>query len=176
MRGYSLVVVINQFAINDDLYIKKYNTRHKIRFIINNKRFIYRNICRLIYIKHNKSLNMATMNISENLADNTILTEIGARIAQRRLELQLTQAELAEQAGIAKRTVERIESGGSAQMASVVRILRVLDLLPGLDRMLPAAGPRPMDLLKQKGKPRQRASRRRHSKQASTTWSWNENP
>lgn len=116
------------------------------------------------------------MEISKNLADGAILAEIGARITQRRLELQLTQAELAEQAGIAKRTVERIEAGGSAQMASVVRILRVLDLLPGLDRMLPAAGPRPMDLLKQKGKPRQRASRRRHSKQASTTWSWNENP
>ena len=115
------------------------------------------------------------MDISKNIADDAILAEMGARMAQRRLELQLTQADLAEQAGIAKRTIERIEAGGSAQMASVVRILRVLDLLPGLDRMLPAAGPRPMDLLKQKGKPRQRASRQRHSKPTSKTWSWNEN-
>lgn len=116
------------------------------------------------------------MNIDKNLTDDAILAEIGSRIAQRRLELQLTQAELAEQAGIAKRTVERIEAGGSAQMASVVRILRVLDLLPGIDRMFPVVGPRPMDLLKHKGKLRQRASRRRHSTQPSTTWSWNENP
>ena len=118
---------------------------------------------------------MATMESIKNLTNDAILAEIGARLAQRRIDLQFTQAELAEQAGIAKRTVERIEAGGSAQMASVVRILRVLDLLPGLDRMLPVAGPRPMDLLKQKGKPRQRASRRRHSTQPSTTWSWNEN-
>lgn len=114
------------------------------------------------------------MDISKNLANDAILAEIGVRLAQRRLDLQLTQADVAEQAGIAKRTVERIEAGGSAQMSSVVRILRVLDLLPGLERMFPEAGPRPMDLLKQKGKVRQRASRPRHSEQPSKTWSWNE--
>ncbi len=97
------------------------------------------------------------MKISKLLADDAILAEIGKRIARRRLDLQLTQADLAEQAGVAKRTVERVEAGASAQMSSMIRILRVLDLLPGLDRMIPEAGPRPMDLLKRKGKVRQRA-------------------
>src|SRR3989337_163751 len=101
------------------------------------------------------------MKISKLLADDAILAEIGERVARRRLDLQLTQAEMAEQAGVAKRTVERIEAGASAQMSSIIRILRVLDLLPGLDRMIPEVGPRPMDLLKRKSKVRQRASRRR---------------
>jgi len=73
------------------------------------------------------------MKISRQLTDDAILAEIGARIAHHRLNLQLTQAALAEQAGVGKRTVERIEAGGSAQMASVVRVFRVLELLSSLD-------------------------------------------
>ena len=112
------------------------------------------------------------MKISKLLADDAILAEIGERVARRRLDLQLTQAEMAEQAGVAKRTVERIEAGASAQMSSIIRILRVLDLLPGLDRMISEVGPRPMDLLKRKSKVRQRASRRRRSDRPGKPWSW----
>jgi len=114
------------------------------------------------------------MKISNLLADDIILAEIGERIARRRLDLQLTQAAVAEQAGVAKRTLERIEAGASAQMSSIIRILRVLDLLPGLDRMIPEVGPRPMDLLKRKGKLRQRASSRRHSDRSDEPWSWDD--
>lgn len=115
------------------------------------------------------------MKISKILADDAILAEIGERVVRRRLDFQLTQADVAEQAGVAKRTVERIEAGASAQMSSIIRIFRVLDLLPGLDRMLPEAGPRPMNLLKQKGKVRQRASRRRRSDRPGKPWSWDDN-
>ena len=114
------------------------------------------------------------MKISSLLADDAILTEIGERIAHRRLGLQLTQAEVAEQAGVAKRTVERIEAGASAQMSSMIRILRVLDLLPGLDRTIPEAGPRPMDLLRKKGKVRQRASKRRRPDGSDEPWTWDD--
>jgi len=44
--------------------------------------------------------------------------------------------------------------------------------LPGLDRMLPEARPGPMDLLKRKGKVRQRASGRRASSEPKKPWSW----
>ncbi len=114
------------------------------------------------------------MEISKLLADDAILAEIGGRVARRRLDLQLTQADVAEQAGVAKRTVERIESGASAQMSSIIRILRVLDLLPGLDRMIPEAGPRPMDRLKRKGKVRKRASSHRRSRRSDEPWSWDD--
>ena len=112
------------------------------------------------------------MKVSKLLSDDAILAEIGERIAHHRLNLQLTQADLAEQAGIAKRTVERVEAGASAQMSSMIRIFRVLDLLPGLDRIIPEAGPSPMDLLKRKGKLRQRASGSRRSGQADESWNW----
>jgi transcriptional regulator with XRE-family HTH domain len=112
------------------------------------------------------------MKIADLLTDGAILAELGERMARRRLDLQLTQADLAEQAGVAKRTVERMEAGASAQMSSMIRILRVLDLLPGLDRMIPEAQPGPMDLLKRKGKVRQRASKRGRTEPPDKPWSW----
>lgn len=114
------------------------------------------------------------MKISKLLTEVAILSEIGERIARRRIDLQLTQADVADQAGVAKRTVERIESGASAQMSSMIRIFRVLGLLPGLDRMIPEVGPRPMDLLKRKGKVRQRASSRRRSDLPDEPWTWDD--
>jgi len=114
------------------------------------------------------------MKISDLLTDEAILAEMGSRIAARRVDLQLTQAAVAEQAGIAKRTLERMEAGHSSQMSSMVRVLRVLDALSGLDNLVPEAGPRPMDLLKRKGKVRQRASGRRAAPPAGKSWSWDD--
>ena len=107
-----------------------------------------------------------------DLSDEAILEELGRRLSRRRLDLQLTQARLAEEAGVSKRTVERIESGNPAQTISLIRILRVLDLLSGLDSMLPKPGPRPMDLLKLQGKERKRASRKRKSTVQESGWTW----
>lgn len=110
------------------------------------------------------------------MTDDAVLEALGRRLARRRIDLQLTQAHLAEQAGVSKRTVERIEAGAPAQSVSLVRILRVLGLLKGLDQLIPETGPSPMELLKRKGKERRRASSREVSKGAShrsaETWTW----
>lgn len=112
------------------------------------------------------------MEISHLLTDEAILAELGDRLAGRRLDLQLTQAEVAEQAGIAKRTLERMEAGHSSQLSSLVRVLRVLDAMPGLEALVPAAGPRPMDQLRRQGKTRQRAPGKRRKQTADEPWTW----
>lgn len=106
------------------------------------------------------------------MSDEAILKEIGRRLARRRLELELTQAELAERAGVSKRTVERVEAGESTQTSTLIRIFRILGLLDNLDSLIPASGPRPLDLLKLRGKERQRASSKKGKEQAGATWSW----
>jgi len=111
------------------------------------------------------------MKIDGMLTDEAVLGELGGRIAQRRLELQLTQAMLAEQAGVSKRTVERIEAGATTQMSTMIRILRTLELLDRLDGLVPEGGPRPMDMLKLKGAARQRAAGHRKKKSAEK-WQW----
>ena len=114
------------------------------------------------------------MKITGLLTDDAVLAELGARIAGRRVELQLTQAAVAEQAGIAKRTLERMEAGQTSQLATLVRVLRVLDAASGLDNLIPESGPSPMDLLKQMGKVRRRASGKRAAKATGKPWRWDE--
>ncbi|MDA1372939.1 MAG: helix-turn-helix transcriptional regulator [Proteobacteria bacterium] len=113
------------------------------------------------------------MEINDLLTEEAILAELGARITHRRLTLQMTQAELAEQSGVAKRTVERIEAGASAQMATVIRILRVLDLLTNLEQLISPSRPGPMTLLKHEGVAPKRASRSRKSADQKP-WTWDE--
>ena len=115
---------------------------------------------------------MTTMFKFKTMTDDAVLEELGRRLERRRLDLQLTQAKLAEQAGVSKRTVERMEAGAAAQTLSLIRILRVLELLQGLDRLIPETGPRPMDLLKLKGKERKRASSSRSGDSSGEAWSW----
>lgn len=120
---------------------------------------------------------MANMKINNQLSDEAILSELGARLAQRRIVRSLSQAALAVEAGVAKRTVERSEAGESVQLVTLVRLCRVLDLMDGLDQWLPEAGPGPMALLKEKqaGKGRQRVSGRRAApamKSGEEPWAW----
>ncbi len=112
------------------------------------------------------------MKIEKTQSDEAVLQELGKRITRRRIDLQLTQAALAVESGLSKRTVERVEAGSTAQMSSIIRILRVLDLMDGLNNLIPEAVPRPLELLKLKGKERQRASSKRRGKHSAGKWSW----
>jgi len=103
------------------------------------------------------------MHITANLSETTVLQELGVRFARHRRELGLTQAALAEEAGIAKRTLERIEAGYSAEFATLIRLLRVLKLADGLEGLVPDRLPSPMALLKQQGRIRQRVRPARES-------------
>ena len=98
------------------------------------------------------------MHNADQRTDQAVLAELGARLSSVRLSRGLTQAELAHDAGISKRTVERIEAGQSTQLTSFIRTLRTLDLLDGLELLLPPPQPGPMDLLRRSGKTPQRAS------------------
>lgn len=98
------------------------------------------------------------MRISSELTDATIAQILGERIARYRIEADLTQAELAEQAGIGKRTVERIEAGLGVELVTFIRVLRTLNILEGVERLLPELPPSPIAQLKLRGKQRQRVS------------------
>ena len=54
--------------------------------------------------------------------------QLGNEIRERRRQLELTQEQLAKQAGIRQRTVSDIESAGNARLDTVMRLLAALDL------------------------------------------------
>jgi transcriptional regulator with XRE-family HTH domain len=112
------------------------------------------------------------MAIDRLMSEEALLQELGRRIARLRLDRNLTQAQLAEQAGISKRTLERLESGAVAtQLSLFLRVLRQLDLLERLELLLPEPEPSPIALLHQQESGRKRASRRPPPKPAAP-WSW----
>lgn len=107
--------------------------------------------------------------------DTSILEELGRRITARRIERNLTQAELAVKAGVAKRTVERLEAGESTQLANFLRILRALELLDMLAALLPETGPGPMELLRHRGRERKRV-RPNRTAEPKQPWTWGDDP
>lgn len=114
------------------------------------------------------------MKFPDLLTDEAALREVGNRLVKRRLELNLTQAQVAEEAGIGKRTLERIEAGASTQLTNFLRLLRALDLYDRLDLLLPSPAPSPITLLELQGRERQRASAPRSLKVAEEPWSWDD--
>jgi transcriptional regulator with XRE-family HTH domain len=90
--------------------------------------------------------------------DAAVLASIGESIAKERLKRNITQEELAEESGISRSTVRRLEAGESTQLTAFIRILRALDLLAGLELLLPVATASPMQVLENRGKARKRAS------------------
>ena len=98
------------------------------------------------------------MGLHADRTDDAVLEELGARLEAARLALNRTQAQVAHEAGVSKRTLERVEAGQSAQLTSFIRILRALDLLDRVEDALPPAEPGPMDLLRGGGEMRERAS------------------
>lgn len=114
--------------------------------------------------------------INTLLTDEAILAELGSRAAQARLNLSMTQAELADEAGIGKRTLEKFEAGSPTQLVTLVRVLRALDLVDNLETLIPPPRPSPMALLRGQGRTRKRAPKRSLQKkpEADRPWHWND--
>jgi transcriptional regulator with XRE-family HTH domain len=116
------------------------------------------------------------MKITVTNTDEAVLEEIGTRLQRLRLERNLTQAELAREAGVSKITVERLEAGQPAKLQTLIRVLRVLGLLAGLNPLLPEPMPSPIETVRLRGKTRQRASGARRnpdsSRQRGGKWTW----
>jgi transcriptional regulator with XRE-family HTH domain len=101
---------------------------------------------------------------------------LAERLARHRLNRNMTQAELARAAGISRRTLARLESGGTTQLENFLRVLIALGLGDGLGRLVPDVPASPIQQLERSGSTRRRAtgSRQLREKKASS-WSWGEN-
>ncbi len=101
------------------------------------------------------------MKIKKHVPDSITLRQLGARLAAQRLALNLTQAQLSEEAGVPKRTIERLEAGAAAtRLSAFLRVCLVLGLQDRLEQLVPDPVPSPVAQLKLKGRERKRASKR----------------
>ncbi len=86
-----------------------------------------------------------------------VLKELGARLRTYRLQMNLSQGNLAVRAGVNRTTIRDAELGKDFQLSTLVKLLRALGRLGDLDALLPAPSVSPIQLMKRQGKPRQRA-------------------
>ena len=80
--------------------------------------------------------------------DKSALALLGRRMAAFRIRCNWTQAQLAEQAGVSKGTVEHIERGDSVQVLNLIKILRVYGMLDAFLAIFPDDSPSPMQILR----------------------------
>ena len=121
------------------------------------------------------------MKLTKQATDEAILRELGGRLAAARLAQNLTQAQLAMQAGVSNRTVQRLESGAvAAQLSGFIRICRVLDLIGRIESLFPEPIPSPIEQLKMRAHKRRRASANRVGKTSTKKWpkkwQWGDEP
>jgi len=96
--------------------------------------------------------------ISDNMSPTAIAVELGHRLKKARLNVDLTQEELALRTGLNRRSIMNAEKG-KAQLENFVAILVSLGMAEQLDTFLPVVEFSPLQLAKLKGKERQRASK-----------------
>ncbi len=92
------------------------------------------------------------MEINVLIPDKDILQELGRRLKQLRKQRGLNQDELATAAGMGVATLRRIEDGSDSQLGSWIKLMKALQLLHGLDALMPENFNSPMAEAAQLGK------------------------
>ena len=78
---------------------------------------------------------------------------LGERLKRLRLNRNLDQKSTAEKAGISERALRNLESGHGSTVETMLRVLKALDYLQGIDMLAPEPTVNPLDLLRQSKAP-----------------------
>lgn len=100
-----------------------------------------------------------------------VLKEIGLRIKQHRISMEMTQAELAERCGVSASTEVRIENGEDSKFSNYIKILTALNMLENIDLFVPEPQPSFKALFEEKP-PRKRV--RTKTIKPNPNWVWGE--
>jgi len=95
------------------------------------------------------------------------------RLESIRLSRNITQAQLAEEAGVSPRTIGRLEKGQGVSVDTFIRIMIALGIQQSLEALLPDPTVRPIERVGIGARERKRA-RPTQSSNERPTWSWSD--
>ncbi|MBC2712113.1 MAG: helix-turn-helix transcriptional regulator [Desulfosarcina sp.] len=95
-----------------------------------------------------------------SMTDMGIEAEIGSRIRSLRLRKNQTQQQVSDATALSLNTIKALESG-KGKLSTLIAVLRELGALDALDRFIPEITISPLQIARQKGKQRKRASGKR---------------
>ncbi len=92
------------------------------------------------------------------LSNTEIISMMGQRLKQYRLNLSITQREMALNTGVSLPTIQKLEAGSATNvtLSTVLTLMRYLGIIENADQLIPLQPASPYDI-----KPRQRI---RHGK------------
>ncbi|MEX0901379.1 MAG: helix-turn-helix transcriptional regulator [Pseudohongiellaceae bacterium] len=102
----------------------------------------------------------------------TIEAFLGKQVETLRLGKNINQTRLAEEAGVSRRTITRLENGKGVSLDTLIRILQALGVSDRLETLLPDPAVRPIDRVRLKGRERQRARSTQNPEPA--PWHWDD--
>jgi len=106
-----------------------------------------------------------------SMTDKAIGAEIGTRLKAQRLRRNRTQQQVAEAAAVSLNVVKSLEAG-KGKLSSLIAVLRELEALDGLDQFIREEQISPLQLAKQQGKKRKRATGNRGKKKPEGQSEW----
>ena len=111
------------------------------------------------------------MKITNLSNEKSILSEIGNRIQQYRVSMNVTQVEFAKKCGISLKTIARIENGDDLKLSNLIKIMNEFNIVDNLDALIPEPQPDYKAMFEEKTT-RKRA--RPDKKKPNDTWVWGE--
>lgn len=111
-------------------------------------------------------------NIDFSIAtSNQIETALCKRLERVRLSRNITQAQLATEAGVSERTIRNLEKGAGVSFDTFIRVMTILRVQQNLEALLPDPTVRPIERTGLLSGERQRA-RPPKSATVNTSWTW----
>ncbi|MGI9289523.1 MAG: helix-turn-helix domain-containing protein [Pseudomonadales bacterium] len=99
---------------------------------------------------------------------------LGQRLEKLRLSKNMNQTTLANEAGVSRRTITRLENGEGVSLDTLIRVMKALGVVDRLETLLPDPTVRPIERVRLKGRERKRA--REKSGAGSSNWTWGDEP
>jgi transcriptional regulator with XRE-family HTH domain len=100
------------------------------------------------------------MTYSDFQTPEELQTALGARLRKLRLSRNIDQRATADKAGISERALRNLESGHGSTVETLLRTLKALDSLEGIEMLAPEPSVDPLAMLRN-SKPPQRVRRPR---------------
>lgn len=99
----------------------------------------------------------------KRMTDDMVIKALGEYVRSVRLDKNMTQAQLAERAGVHRTTIRDLELGKRSTLLTLIQVLRSLDALHVLKNFKVSSEPSPIELAKLERKQRKRARGSRSS-------------
>lgn len=105
-----------------------------------------------------------------SMSDNAIMDSIGAYVKHHRIQKNWPQAKVAKSANISRSTLSLLERGETVTLATLIQVLRSLELLHVMDVFQIQKSISPMALAKMQAKERKRAGYKMDEEKEDLDW------